>query len=486
MKTWMTFALLALFAALPAAQESPGARVPPLTPDAQRAVVRELSALVSLPNVATNQADIRRNADYLVEAFSRRGFKMQVVETAQSPVVLGERPGAAAPGTARPLTLAFYCHYDGQPVVDAEWRDGGPFTPVLRDAPPERGGKVVGLPSSGPLNPEWRLYARSSSDPRLRVIFEGDEEAGSPVLEDALRDHAAAVASDLVIMMDGPRHLSGRPTFFFGARGILSAELTVFGARRDLHSGNYGNWAPNPALALARLLSSMKDDGGRVGIPGFYDDVVPLTPAEKQAIAEIPAVEAAQMRELGFARPEVPGSRIEERHNLPTLNVSGLGAGTVEGQGRTIIPARASARLDLRMVHAIDPGKQFARLEAHVRAQGFHLVAGDTPSDAERLSSPKLARLVKFEGYPAGRTPIDEPTARRVIEAVAAGAGKAPVRYPTLGGSAPFYIFSARLGLPTIGMPVVNYDNNQHGPNENIQLGALFDAVQAVRAILSM
>jgi acetylornithine deacetylase/succinyl-diaminopimelate desuccinylase-like protein len=138
------------------------------------------------------------------------------------------------------------------------------------------------------------------------------------------------------------------------------------------------------------------------------------------------------------------------------------------------------------MVHAIDPGKQFARLEAHVRAQGFHLVAGDTPSDAERLSSPKLARLVKFEGYPAGRTPIDEPTARRVIEAVAAGAGKAPVRYPTLGGSAPFYIFSARLGLPTIGMPVVNYDNNQHGPNENIQLGALFDAVQAVRAILSM
>jgi acetylornithine deacetylase/succinyl-diaminopimelate desuccinylase-like protein len=138
------------------------------------------------------------------------------------------------------------------------------------------------------------------------------------------------------------------------------------------------------------------------------------------------------------------------------------------------------------MVNAIDPARQFARLEAHVRAQGFHLIPGETPTDAERLASPKLARLVKFEGYPAGRTPIDEPTARTLIETVASAAGQRPIRYPTLGGSAPFYIFSARLGLPTIGMPVVNYDNNQHGPNENIELGSLFDAVQAIRAILTM
>ena len=509
MKMWIAFTLVLLFATLPQGQQQPSAgRVPPLTPEAERAAVRELSALVSLPNVATNPADIRRNADYLVEAFSRRGFRMRVIETPQSPVVIGERPGTASPG-AKPLTLSFYCHYDGQPVVDSEWRDGGPFTPVLRDGPLERGGKVVTLPAAGPIDRDWRLYARSSSDdkgpiaalltaldlsiasgrpivPRLRLIFEGDEEAGSPVLEDALLTHAAEVASDLVIMMDGPRHLSGRPTFYFGARGILSVELTVFGARRDLHSGNYGNWAPNPALELARLLASMKDDQGRVTIAGFYDDVVPLTPEEKQAIADIPAVEQEQMRELGFARPEVPGSRLEERHNLPTLNVSGLGAGTVEGQGRTVIPAAATSRLDLRLVNAIDPAKQFARLEAHVRAQGFHLVAGEKPTDAERLASPKLARLVKFEGYPAGRTPIHQPTALAIIETVASAAGQRAVRNPTLGGSAPFYIFSARLGLPTIGMPVVNYDNNQHGPNENIQLGALFDAVQAIRAILAM
>ena len=298
--------------------------------------------------------------------------------------------------------------------------------------------------------------------------------------------HPAEVASDLVIMMDGPRHLSGRPTFLFGARGILSVELTVFGAKHDLHSGNYGNWAPNPALELARLLASMKDGQGRVTIEGFYDDVVPLTAAEKEAIAEIPAVEQEQMRELGFARPEAPGARIEALHNLPTLNISGLGAGTVEGQGRTVIPARATARLDLRLVNAVLPDKQFARLVAHVRQQGFHLIAGEEPTDAERASRPKLARLVQFEGYPAGRTAIDQPTAGTVIDAVAAAVGQRPLRYPTPGGSTPFYIFSDRLRLPTIGMPIVNYDNNQHGPNENIELGALFDAVQSLRAILSM
>jgi acetylornithine deacetylase/succinyl-diaminopimelate desuccinylase-like protein len=510
---FMVLTFLAGGGALVARQAgAPGA----LSPEAQRAAIRELVSLVSLPNVATNQADIRRNADYLREAFARRGFSMEVVETRHSPVVIGVRQGSARPGAAA-RDLTFYCHYDGQPVVPAEWRDSGPFQPILRDAPLERGGKVVTLPASGPVNPDWRLYARSSSDdkgpiaalltaldlwadspagarspqavrpgPTIRVVFEGDEEAGSPVLEEALRAHAALVKSDLVIMMDGPQHLSGRPTFFFGARGIISAELTVFGARHDLHSGNYGNWAPNPALDLARLLASMKDDQGRVTIDGFYDEVVPLTPEEKQAIAEIPSVEEEQMRALGFARPEVPGTRIEARHNLPTLNVSGLGAGTVAGQGRTVIPATATSRLDLRVVNAIDPARQFARLKGHIERQGFHLVSGEAPTDEERARWPRLARLVQSEGYPAGRTPMDEPTARAVIAAVAGVSGKPAVRYPTLGGSAPFYIFSARLGVPTIGMPVANYDNNQHGPNENLRLGAYFEAIDAIRAILSM
>ncbi len=484
------------------------AQQPALSPEVQRAAIRELSALVSLPNVATEPGDIRKNAEYLRDAFTRRGFSMRIVETTQSPVVVGERAGAAQAG-ARGLDVTFYCHYDGQPVVASEWRDAGPFEPILRDGPLEAGGRVVQLPASGPVNPDWRLYARSASDdkgpiaallvaldlaiaskqpirPTLRVVFEGDEEAGSPVLEKALVRLDPPLKTDLVIMMDGPIHPSGRPTFDFGARGIISAEITVFGARRDLHSGNYGNWAPNPALDLARLLASMKDDQGRVTIQGFYDDVVPLTAAEKQAIVEIPAVEGELMRALGFARPEVPDARLEERHNLPALNISGIGAGTVDGQGRTIIPAVATSRLDLRLVQGIDPAKQFARFRAHVVAQGFHVIAGTEPTDEERRTWPKLARVVQFEGYPAGRTPIDEPAAQAVIAAVSSAVGRQAVRYPTLGGSAPFYIFSANLGVPTVGMPVVNYDNNQHGPNENLRLGTYFDAIRAIGAILAM
>ncbi len=475
-----------------------------LSAQAERAAVNELVSLVSIPNVATNQADIHRNAEYLKQAFERRGFQMQVVETSHSPVVLGD---LRAPGAARSLT--FYAHYDGQPVVASEWKDSAPFQPIFRDGALEQGATVVRLPAAGPLDRNWRMYARSTSDDKgaiaallaaldrlrasgaaptstIRVILEGDEEAGSPVLEEVVMAHPSQVRGDLIIMMDGPRHASGRPTFFFGARGIIAAEITVFGAKHDLHSGNYGNWAPNPALELARLLASMKDENGRVTLAGFYDDVAPLTAEEKRAIAEIPEVEQDQMRAFGFARPEAPGVRLEERHNLPTFNVSGLGSGTVEGQGRTIIPAIATARIDMRLVKAIDPAKQVARLRAHIERQGYRLIAGE-PTDQERASSPKLARVVQFEGYPAGRTSLDQPTAKAVVAAVAAASGSGmPVRYPTLGGSAPFYIFTDRLGTPTIGMPIANYDNNQHGPNENLQLGAYFDGIQAISAILTM
>jgi acetylornithine deacetylase/succinyl-diaminopimelate desuccinylase-like protein len=449
----------------------------------EQEILHELFEFLSIPNVASNPDDIARNAQALTRMFERRRFLPEVVATAGAPLVLAERKAGT---TGR--TITFYFHYDGQPVVASEWTHSPPFAPV-----------TVGD----------RIYARSASDDKspivallaavdglsaanlpitsnVRVVMEGEEEAGSPNLEAAIRQHGDRLRGDALLLVDGPRHPSDRPTINFGARGIMNAVVTVFGPNRDLHSGNYGNWAPNPALALARLLASMKDDNGRVLIDGFYDDVAPLSDEERHAIDEIPDVEPVLMKTYGFARPENPAERLELRHNLPTLNINAMEAGgSVGGQGRTIIPASASARLDLRFVKGVEPARQFERLVAHIRKQDYTIVDVD-PDEATRAAHPKLARVTRVGGYPAGRTPMDVPIARSITNAIADAAGGAIVRLPTLGGSAPFYLFSDVLKVPTIGVSLVNFDNNQHGPNENLRIQNLWDGIETMAAILTM
>ena len=449
----------------------------------QQQILDELFGFLAIPNVADQPADIQKNVEALTRMFERRRFAPDTVATGGSPVVLAER---RAPDLSR--TITFYFHYDGQPVVASEWVNSPPFTP-----------KIVGD----------RIYARSASDDKspivallaaidaldaanipitsnIRVLMEGEEEAGSPHLESAMRQQSDRIRGDLLRLVDGPRHPSDRPTINFGARGIMNAVATVYGPKSDLHSGNYGNWAPNPALGLARLLASMKDDNGRVLIDGFYDDVTPLTEEERQAVADIPDVAPTLMKTYGFSRPETPGERLELRHNLPTLNINAIEAGGgVGGQGRTIIPASASARLDLRFVKNVDPARQFDRLVAHIRKQGYVIVDTD-PDDAMRAANAKMARVTRIGGYPAGRTPMNLPIARALTRAIADSAGGRIVRLPTLGGSAPFYLFSDVLKVPTIGLSLVNFDNNQHGPNENVKLQNVWDGIETMAAILAM
>ncbi len=470
----------------------------------EAAIMRELFDLLAIPNVATNKADINRNAETLATWLRQRHFAAEVVPTSGSPMVLGER---RAPNATRTVTL--YFHYDGQPVDPREWIYSPPFTPVIVTAPKEQGGTVLTLDQAqGKFEPEWRVYGRSASDDKspivallaavdgldasgiaftsnVRLILEGDEEAGSPSLEAAVMASADRVRGDALVMVDGPRHASGRATLFFGARGIMSATITVYGANHDLHSGNYGNWAPDPALQLANLLTSMKDASGRVTIAGFYDDVTPLTAEEKRAVDGIPNVEPTLMKAFGFSKPDMADERLELKHNLPTLTINGLESGTVGGQGRTIVPATASARLDLRLVKAIEPAKQFDRLLAHIRKQGYVIVGGE-PDAATRAAHPLLARVVKSGGYPAGRTSMEVPIARTFSAALAGAAGGSIVRLPTIGGSAPFYIFSDRLKAPTFGLSVVNFDNNQHGANENVRIQNFWDAIESIGAILAM
>lgn len=500
-----TFTLLVLCGAAVAlaAADDTTSRVRAWRMDHEKQILLELFDFLSIPNVASNAADIQRNADALVRMFEQHRFAPETVPTGGSPLVVAER---RLPNVRR--TITFYFHYDGQPVDPSEWTYEAPFRPVIV-APHEPAGRTITLSSwNDAIDPEWRVYGRSSSDDKspivaflsaiealdsdnipltsnIRVIMEGEEEAGSPHLEAAVRDHADRIRGDALLLVDGPRHPSDRPTLNFGARGIMNALITVYGPSHDTHSGNYGNWAPNPALALAKLLASMKDDNGRVTIDGFYDDVVPLTAEERKAIDEIPDVAPTLMKSFGFSKPE-SADRLELRHNLPALNINAMEAGGgVGGQGRTIIPATASARIDLRFVKAVDPAKQFDRLVAHVKKQGYFLVDKD-PDEATRAAHSLIASVSRIGGYPAGRTAMDVPIARAITKAVSDAAGGQVVRLPTIGGSAPFYLFSDVLKVPTIGLSIVNFDNNQHGANENLRIRNLWEGIETMAAILTM
>lgn len=466
-------------------------------------IINELVDLLSIPNVAADTANIKRNAVMLVQMLERRGVRSQVLEGKGSPAVFGE---LKTEGATR--TIGFYAHYDGQPVDASLWASD-PFKPTLRDKPLDAGGKVIPPPKKGDrIDPEWRLYCRSASDDKspivamlwaldalrasripltcnLKFFFEGEEEAGSPFLADIVARNKELLKADVWITADGPVDPSRRQAVFFGCRGIISATITVYGPNRALHSGHYGNWAPNPAMRLVKLLASMKDENGKVLIGGFYDGIEPLGEEERRAIADNAAGDTALMREYGLTSVDGAGKSLGELINLPSLNIDGIRSEDVGSKARTIIPSEATASIDMRLVKGIDPEKQLARLIAHIKKQGYHVVS-DEPSAETRLAHALIARVVSRDGYRASRTPMSLPISRKIINAVERAIGAKPVLLPTLGGSGPLAIFDAATGVPQIGVPIVNHDNNQHSSNENLRLQNLWDGIEVFAALMAM
>jgi len=320
----------------------------------------------------------------------------------------------------------------------------------------------------------------------LKFLFEGEEEAGSPHLGQIIDRYRDLLNADAWLMCDGPVHQSGRKQVVFGARGDVNVDVTVYGALRPLHSGHYGNWAPNPALMLAKLLASMKDASGRVAIPGWYDDVEPLGRAERQAIAEAPVNDKELELQLGLSKTEGAGKLLLELINEPSLNINGMSSGDVGTLARNIIPTTATAVLDLRLVKGNDYTKQVKRLVDHIKKQGFHVVNHD-PTPAERQQYPMLAKVIpRSGGYNAERTRMDLPISQSVIEAVASTSDQPIVKLPTSGGSLPLSVITNRLPTVTISIPIVNYDNNQHAENENLRIQNLWDGIETMAALMRM
>jgi acetylornithine deacetylase/succinyl-diaminopimelate desuccinylase-like protein len=426
-----------------------------------------------------------------------------MLEGAGPPAIFGE---LKTPGATR--TIGFYAHYDGQPVEPSKW-SSDPFKPTLRDKPLEEGGRVIPFPKAGEkFDPEWRLYARSASDDKapiiamlaaldalkssktsptanLKFLFDGEEEAGSPHLGGIVAGNAQLLPADVWICADGPVHQSRRQQLYFGVRGIVKVDVTVYGANRALHSGHYGNWSPNPAMRLAKLLAGMKDDSGRVLIEGFYDGAAPLGEEEKRALKEMPATDSELMREYGLAATDGGGRPLAELINQPSLNIDGLRSEDVGRQSRTIIPAEAAATVDLRLVKGIEPRQQVERLIAHIKKQGYVVMTGE-PDLETRLKHPLIARVVSEEGYPAVRTSMSLPIVKKIIDAVEHVARNRPVMLPTMGGSGPLWVIDVATRAPQVGVPIVNHDNNQHSSNENLRIQNLWDGIEIFAALMTM
>ena len=319
----------------------------------------------------------------------------------------------------------------------------------------------------------------------IRFVWEGEEEAGSPHLESILNAHRDLVHGDVWLVCDGPVDQSGKQTVVFGARGDTHLELTVFGATRGLHSGHYGNWAPNPAMMLAQLLAGMKESNGKVLIPHFYDGIAPLGPLEKQAIAEAPVNDAALREELGLGHVEGGGKKLLELLNLPTLNINGMAAANVGARANNVIPSRAVADLDLRLVVGEHWQEQQKHVVDYIRSQGYFVVDSE-PSRDVLLAHPRVAMIKGDEfSYDAVRTPMDLAIAREVIAAVESARGKV-VKWPTMGGSVPLGAMERAANTHTITVPIANHDNNQHSSNENIRLQNLWDGIETMAALMHM
>ena len=460
-------------------------------------IIREYTALLAIPNIARDTPNIHRNAALISKMFAARGVPMRLLEVPDSPPVLfGE---IKTPGATK--TIIFYAHYDGQPVEPKEWITGDPFAPTLMDAAGMR------VEQSGRFDPEWRLYARSASDDKaplitltaaldalraskiplksnIKFFFDGEEESGSPHLEAIVRKYRDLLQGDVWLFCDGPVHQSRKQLIAFGARGVTEFQLTVYGPKRELHSGHYGNWAPNPAMMLAQLLASMKDAEGRVLVKDFYSGVLPYSATERRAIAEAPGFEKDLKRELLLARVDGGGETLDDLLGKPSLNIRGLQSAGVGAQSRNVIPATATASIDIRLVKGVDHKTEVDRVVAHIQKQGYFVTETD-PDEDMRLSHPRIARIVRGSGYNAVRTSMDLDISKRVIRAVEAARGRV-VKLPTLGGSLPLAVFDDVLKTPVIVVPIANHDNNQHGHNENIRLQNLWDGVETMAALLTM
>lgn len=465
-------------------------------------IVTELAELVSVRSVAADRAGLAAAADLLARRLEDRGFEAtQWTVPGAAPLVFGTLRGSKAK-----RTVVFYAHYDGQPVTPPQW-SSDPFVPNMhKGLPATEANQVDWKAAQSALDPQWRLFGRAVADDKasivaflaafdalkaasrkpsvnVKVVWEGEEEAGSPHFAEILRDHQGMLGSDLWLIGDGPVHQSGKAMLYFGARGVLGLRMTVYGPIKALHDGHYGNWVPNPAALAAQLIAQMRAPDGTILIPGFGAGVRALRPQERGAIAQLPSVDASLEREFGIGAPE-GHEGLALSLMRPALNVRGLRSGQVGDASANAIPTDAEISIDFRLVPDQTPQTVRTVVERFLRSTGWTVVA-DTPDEAARLAHPRLVRVEWESGYPALRSSMSGAAAHAVIASDTRAARGSVALMPMIGASVPLYLFMEIFHEPVIGLPIVNHDDNQHAANENLRLGNLWSGIQTYAFMLA-
>lgn len=462
----------------------------------------EFVEFLSIPNDGHFQDHVSRNINWLIHRFDELGFHTRILEATHNPYLLLEKSNPSVNAT-----VLFYAHADGQPVDPSKWDQEDAYLPVLKSKNKEGRWEIIEWENlEASFDPEWRIFSRSSSDDKgpimmllvalnimkqknidipftLKVLLDMEEEMGSPGIRYVAETYAEELYADCMLIFDGPKHYSNRPTLTFGARGISTITLTLFGPKMPLHSGHYGNYAPNPALRLSQLLGSMKDENGLVLIPGFYDNVV-MNDQIRELLTYVPDDTEEINRSIGIHAPDGVGRNYQEALQYPSLNIRGLSSGWVGNEARTIVPDRAIAEMDIRTIPETDPQRLIELVRQHIVSQGYYIIDGE-PTDDERAQYQRIVAFRSRPGYRAYRTEFNSPIGQWLMQAMKRATDEEPVRKRLSGGSVPISPLISSLEIPAVNIPTVNPDNNQHSPNENLRLGNYLDGIKIILAILT-
>jgi acetylornithine deacetylase/succinyl-diaminopimelate desuccinylase-like protein len=466
------------------------------------AVLEEHRSFVSIPCDNRKTEDMLKNIEWLEKAFQKRGFETKALKTPTIPVFFAQK----IVDDNLP-TVLFYMHFDGQPIDPSKWNQEHPFTPVIKFQNKNKEWEVIDYRTiTNQINPEWRIYGRAAADDKgpilmflsaldlmkernkkpvfnIKILLDGEEERGSEGLKSTLDQYKEIYDADYLIIMDGPAHPTNQPTLTFGCRGIASGAITVYGPKVPQHSGHFGNYAPNPVFRMSHLLASMKDEDGKVLINGFYDGIN-LNEETLAVLDNVPDDERSIQNRIGVAEAEKVGRNYQESLQYPSLNIRGMASAWISRQTRTIVPDKATAQFGIRLVKESDGERLLELVKKHIESRGYYVINRE-PTDKERLKYPKICTMVGKKSVNAFRTDLDSDIGIWLSNAIKKVHHQDPVRIRTMGGTVPVTPIIESLNLPAVIVPMVNMDNNQHSPNENLRLGNLIDGIKTCYGILT-